>query len=324
MAVQLQEAKDLLQRETAVHARLAFILLDNAAEVMMFRNIEGLMAYNSMNERMLKRWEEIIQNTDDPEAQAQHDEIKAKVISKTKRAKLERSFDTKVDFLVERNRLNSAEGRVIKKFHSYRNELYHRDRIRPVTVRTASLLYFQLVCALFEQGDEYPIGDPLNQEVSPAMERYTVPGSKGWMPTASQIVAHLRSDLGLDTGNFQETLITHLASRLDKMETDIGWAGDMLSGLWPDAVIRLAQLPEDPLPDSLEQVLEAKLKYGDQDLIRWRQAIEELRTLDGELALFAAFADIEDDFEPLEVQIDNLVERIDYEVQLADDIRRGK
>ncbi|GAA2522951.1 hypothetical protein GCM10010201_21440 [Pilimelia columellifera subsp. columellifera] len=37
MAVQLQEAKDLLERETAVHARLAFVLLDNAAEIMMFR-----------------------------------------------------------------------------------------------------------------------------------------------------------------------------------------------------------------------------------------------------------------------------------------------
>ena len=39
-AVQLDEARNLLDRGTVSHARLAFILLDNAAEVIMRRNAE--------------------------------------------------------------------------------------------------------------------------------------------------------------------------------------------------------------------------------------------------------------------------------------------
>lgn len=324
MAIQLQEAKDLLDRDTATHARLAFILLDNAAEVMMFRNIESLLFYNPMYEHLVERWEETLLHTDDAEAQAQHDEIKAKVISKTKRTKLERSFDAKVNFLVENDRLDPVEGRVIKKFHGYRNELYHRDYIRAATVRTASLLYFQLACSLFEHGDEYPIGDPINQKTSPTMERYSVPGDRGRVPSAATTAAHLRFDLGLDAASLKETLITHLTSRLDKMEADIAWAGERLSGLWPDAIIRLAQLPEGTLPDSLQQLIAVELKYCESDLDRWRQAVEELRALDGELGSFAAFADIEDDFEPLEVLVDDLVARIDHEIEVEADNKWGK
>lgn len=161
MTVQLQEAEDLLRRGTTAHARLAFILLDNAAEVMMFRNIEALLFHNPLNERLVALWEEILQSTDSSEAQAHHDAIKQEVVSKTKRARLERSFDAKVDYLVENDRLEATAGRVIKKLHGYRNELYHRDRIRSLTVRSAALLYFQLASSLFERGDGYPIGDPI-------------------------------------------------------------------------------------------------------------------------------------------------------------------
>jgi hypothetical protein len=40
--------------------------------------------------------------------------------------------------------------------------------------------------------------------------------------------------------------------------------------------------------------------------------------------LFAAFADIEDHFEPLEVQVNDLVERIDLDLEREVDMRRGK
>ena len=44
MAVQLEEASAFLARGTVSHARLAFILLDNAAEVIMRRGIEVRLA----------------------------------------------------------------------------------------------------------------------------------------------------------------------------------------------------------------------------------------------------------------------------------------
>jgi hypothetical protein len=322
MTVQLEEAKMFIEHNTMAHARLAFILLDNAAEVLMYRNIEGLLFYNPMLQQVLRRWEEILRYTDDTEARLQHDEVQARVISKTRRNKLERSFDGKVDFLVENDRLEMVEGRVLKKLHGYRNELYHRDRLRSVTLRSACLLYFGIVCSLFERGDKYPMGEPLNRKVSPALAKYNPPDSKGALSEAI-IASHLRSGLITDEVGLKQTLITHLTSRLAELEAEIAWVGEMLPGLWPDSVVRLAQVHEEGLPDSLGELLNAKLKYGVSDLATWRQALADMQALDDKLELFAMFADIEDDFEPLEVQIGELVDRIDHEMQMEADIRRG-
>jgi hypothetical protein len=47
------EASTFLARKTVSHARLAFILLDNAAEVIMRRNVEVRLAGNMLMERIL-------------------------------------------------------------------------------------------------------------------------------------------------------------------------------------------------------------------------------------------------------------------------------
>lgn len=275
MAVQLQEAKDLLARDTVAHARLAFILLDNAVEVMMFRDIEVLLDWNPWYEDLLKEWEEILQGNDDAEAQAHRDEVAAMVVSKSKLDKLENSFHAKVNFLVEKGHLAAIEGRVVKKFHEYRNELYHSDHIRAFTVHTASLLYFELVCSLFERGEK-PRIRPLREIVSPAMERYRAPGDEGLMPSPAMVVAHLRQGLGLNAANLKETLLTHLISRLDEMEADIAWVTERLPAYGPDAVIRLAQLSSES---------SKRRTYGVPDLGRWRQAVDKMRVCDDKMAL---------------------------------------
>lgn len=90
----------------------------------MFRNVEALLFSNSFHEGLLKTYEELVDNSDDDEIRAHHDEIKALVVSKTKRNKVERYFDAKVDFMVEKDRLDRTEGLMLKKLHDYRNELY--------------------------------------------------------------------------------------------------------------------------------------------------------------------------------------------------------
>ena len=79
MAVQLDEAKAFLVRGTVSHARLAFILLDNAAEVIMRRNVEARLTHNAIMERVLRKWKEILQqHPGDAEARRNHDEVAEK------------------------------------------------------------------------------------------------------------------------------------------------------------------------------------------------------------------------------------------------------
>src|SRR5215813_10461194 len=96
MAVQLDEAKAFLTRGTVSHSRLAFILLDNAAEVIMRRNVEVRLTHNATMERVLRKWKEILQqHPGDAEARRHHDEVEQEVVPRAARRELARLFDAK-------------------------------------------------------------------------------------------------------------------------------------------------------------------------------------------------------------------------------------
>lgn len=335
MAVQLDEASAFLARGSVNHARLAFILLDNAAEVIMRRNIEERLAGNMLMERVLRQWVEILeQDPANAEARRHHDEVAREVVPRAARKDLARSFDAKVDFIRDQGDIQETESRVLKKLHRYRNELYHRDRLRPETVRSACLMYFEITCALFEKLIQYPLTTAsIHMETPPALRKFNAPdGAKGY-PTEEQIADSLRSGLGIDDAGLKEALTAHLTGRLDDLDGTISRAERSLfgaiaeaalSGAWRQAIIHLAQWKEESLPGSIEELLSARVRYGEADLAAWRQQVADLQDVSDRLELFAAFADIEDAFEPFEEQMTDLDMRIDVEEQREMDLRRGK
>jgi hypothetical protein len=332
--VQLEEAKSLIERGTTPYTRLAFVLLDNAAEIVMFRNIELSLMLNPVNEQILHSWEEIAERTDDPYVHAEYDEMKTKVVSHGKRKKLDLYFDEKVNFLQAQERIEPREGRVLKKLHSYRNELYHRDTAREVTIASACLLYFDLVCSLFENLSQFMF-QTLGVEPSPVLAKYGPPEMQWGIPSRRAIVTALRQGLGIDERGLKLNLVTHLASRLDELEESLKYIQDNLFGGLVEKLpsgprrlaIRLAQVHEEyeyREPPPFEELLKLKLRYSQASITRWKASIKSIDKLNEKLDLFAAFADIEDDFEPFENQVDSLVERLDFQFQREEDLRRGK
>jgi hypothetical protein len=335
MAIQLDEARSYLVRGTVVHARLAFILLDNAAEVIMRRNVEVALSGNMFWENILERWQEILdEDPGNAEAIRQHDEVKSQVVSKRTRKALAAGFDAKVGFLCEQRALQETEARVLKKLHKYRNELYHRDRIRAETIRSACLLYFDLACTLFETLVQAQFSVvTVRMQAPEALRKFAAPGSGSAYPTVEQIAAGLRSGLGIDDAGLGKLFAEHLTARLDDLDAAISWAVDMLfgelpegvpSGPWRRAVIHHAQWKAKALPESLDELLDAKVAYEETDLASWRQRVADLQEVKGRLELFAAFVDIEDAFEPFEELVMAFDQRIDREIQHEEDIRRGK
>lgn len=333
IVVQLEEAKRFIEHDTSAHARLAFLLLDNAAEVLMFRNIECLLSWNYRDERLLRHYDELLELTGKPEIRSGRDEIASRIVPKSKRRELERNFNAKADFLCENDRIEATQARVLKRLHSYRNELYHRDTIRAETIQSACLLYFDLVCTLFECLQQFGL-ITLVKTAPPLFVKYLPPGIDWGMPSEGMIAEQLRAGLGIDVPTVRQMLMTHLTSRLDALDARIsyvartlfrGWLELAPEGPWRAAAIRLAQVHEDhEEPPEVEEILKLKLRYGPPDLPKWREAVERLGALDDRLSLFAAFADIEDDFEPLEVHLEGLAERLHHEEQMEEDIRRGK
>jgi hypothetical protein len=334
MTVQLEEAKTLIERDTVNHARLAFILLDNAAEVLMRRAINVLLTHNPVWERMLDQWKEILAQQETPEARQRHDEVEREIVPRAERVKLSRYFDPKVDFLEARDHIEPIEGKVLKKLHRYRNELYHRGHARLGTVKSACLLYFDLVLSLFERlrkADMITVA--FMMDPPPLLQKYNPPGTVKGYPSVHLIAQQLRSDLGISSDGLKEVLLTHLTSRLDQLDRSIasaqriffaGFSEVFPSGPWKDGVVRLAQVHEtDPLPDSLDALLaRTDLKYELADLAQWRQAVDSLQQVSDKLELFAGFADIEDAFEEFETQLNDMMERIDLEMQTEEEMQQ--
>lgn|GEM_PF-3555042 len=335
MAVQLDEASAFLARKTVSHARLAFILLDNAAEVIMRRSVEVRLAGNTLMERVLSQWKEILeQDPANAESRRQYGEVASEVVPKAARWKLSQKFDAKVDFIRDRSDIQETESRVLKKLHRYRNELYHRDRVRPETVQSACLLYFDMTCTLFERLAQSQFATvTLHMEAPPALRKFNAPGAAKGYPTEGQIAATLRSGLGIDEGSLKAALADHLTGRLDDLDETISRAERSLfgaiaelapSGPWRQAIVHLAQWEKESLPGSIEELLADRVPYEEADLATWRQKVAGLQEISGRLELFAAFADIEDAFEPFEELMTDLGVRIDLEEQREMDLRRGK
>ena len=77
-------------------------------------------------------------------------------------------------------------------------------------------------------------------------------------------------------------------------------------------------------PASFDELLAAQVQYREADLASWKQRAAGLQEVADRLELFAAFADIEDAFEPFEEQMTALDQRLEREIQREVDLRRGK
>jgi hypothetical protein len=58
------------------------------------------------------------------------------------------AFNPKVDFLVEQRKISEVVGQVVKALDRYRNDAYHRDKVRWATLHAAAVVYYEAVCQL--------------------------------------------------------------------------------------------------------------------------------------------------------------------------------
>jgi hypothetical protein len=339
LVVHVEEAIRLATASDEAHLRLGLILLDSAAELLMHRHCDGFLNQSSLYDRLLERMEEVPDEDRDEKYRATVKEIRSHAISKTRRKKIEKEFDAKCDFLREKDLLAQPQVRVLKKLHDYRNETYHRDEVRSGTLASAAKIYMYLVCTMMRDIPERAgqIIWPLHttRDVTPILRKYIDTSEPGPLDRdlRAAIATQLMEASGI--GEAQKVglaLAQHVQQRLDEIEQSAAWTVDWFKSTAGDdtwdleASLRMAQASWGQMEavDSAEDARTLEVLVGLKQIEEWRRTAERLKSETSDLHAFAAFADLEDAFEPFEKLVDHQMKVVDKIIQDEIDFIRGK
>lgn len=158
IAAQVFTARDAMLLDTAEDLRVAFLLFDSAAELLMFRHIQGRLHIGMYSAPPTDAWGsprvidvDLNDVNQKAAATAASDKYIHWVLSASSQRSILREFESKLRFLAWDGEIPSSFVSIIGRLHHYRNEMYHRDESRPEALRTVVHLYAGLIAELLER-----------------------------------------------------------------------------------------------------------------------------------------------------------------------------
>ena len=135
---QLEEAKRLMMRGTLLDTRLALILLDNAAELLMYRELRYQFAWD--DSFALPSWLPKVPGVEYPLGPS---------YTKEERRKAEDEFKPKVKLLTHHlHKISIKQAGILRVCHEMRNDAFHREELNPEILRPTTELLFLTVAEL--------------------------------------------------------------------------------------------------------------------------------------------------------------------------------
>jgi hypothetical protein len=204
---QIEAAKTHLLSRSLLGCRLALILLDNSAEILMHRELEAQFA---IDDQLMPKWE--------PARTDWMNLGRGPKYSVEERRKARQHFTPKTKILCLRLGRISAEDRlVLDVCHQLRNEAFHKGKLREVILERVCLLLFTTVVGLTVKLPIRAISLSRDREDADFMDRF---GLKDAMLLGSdqgrQLCAeHLIAQIALDS-SFPAVLSEDLLERIDE------------------------------------------------------------------------------------------------------------
>jgi hypothetical protein len=336
LAVHVEEAIRLGTASDEAHLRLGLILLDSAAELLMHRQCEQLLAWNSYYGHLLKSMEEMPDQVRDETYEARITDLRSNAVSNTRRKKINKEFDAKCDFLSEKDLLAEPHVRVLKRLHDYRNETYHRDEVRSGTLASAAKIYIYLVCTMMRDFPDHSMFIPLYSasDITPILAKYIDTNTDGILDRDLQrtITEQLMEESAVgEPKQLGRALAQHVKDRLGDLEKSAADTIDWFQAVTRDetwdieASLRMAQATDQmDAVHTADHARALNVPIGLKQVEDWRRRSEKLQSETNDLDAFAMFADLEEAFEPVEALVSAQAMTIDREIQLQMDIARGK
>lgn len=325
---QLEEAKRFIIAGDLSRLRLALLLLDNASEILMYRAVSHALTHHDWLARLYERARELMPAE---ELEAFRQRMGYEPLSSKERKALLAFYDAKIDFLERvKNQLPAPIGKVLRATHRYRNEAYHRDRVRKATLRSVVVVLFDIVTDLLLSfqagGTSYCSLD----DWTAFCERYGF-GRRNDLPHGglATIVRALKKDMSLDAPALGTGLADHIRSRIGEMEDALRFVAEHSgAGLSPEEELRRVQywaqyglVPQDRDDVDFKNYIAPR---SFTDFESWRTIANELRDHRDKLEVFGRFAALEAEFESLEEKIHEVKGFIEQAIEQAIDEARGK
>lgn len=312
---QLEEAARQLERGTATGARLALVLLDNLAEVFMYRKVQEVF----LRDRV-PHWV----------AQFRY--------PTRKRREVLRSFPAKVDFLAaETELLGQDEAEVLRVCHRLRNEAYHEGVAREGVLMPIARVQCVTVCGLLPRLSLGYLYSPTRMEERIFVRRFCTPAWDIDEDITTGVRERLQADYPCAVSDMCHSLCADLLRRIDELAENLECAVYGPTVKDENEVLKLLQFEFDPEDDRelgeaefREYVRAWQRAYAryvppvtTRTLEDWRKAASRIRTRSAPGAVLRAYADIDEPLLSLEELAAGYAWQVDEQMELAIDALRG-
>lgn len=320
---QIEAGKEYLLSGSLLGFRLALILLDNVAELLMHRELEMRFA---IHDQWRPKWEP-----------AYTEWLRAGLGPKytpDERQAAEREFEPKTRILCVRlGQISNDDRAVLNVCHKFRCEAFHRGELRRSILEQASkLLYIttvNLTLKLPIRGLRLPDPKPAPEE-SNFLERFGLKNASSLITDngRKQVADLLLSGISFDNLAFAEALSRDLIERIDAtlhgLEYVVGTSDRsqidrnlQRTQFWRDLGAELAKrgVREPDLESAFRQwQSESRAKYTLHKIDRWRRQAEAIARCTTPARALDHYWAIDKRFRPLEDDIAEAVFRYDEEI----------
>lgn len=332
LVVQVAESNRLLLEGGVSRWRISLILLDNTAELLLKRECDRRLAMRSLNRSYYESVRKALAAGETMEPPTPFDreddkprslvdvkaELEPQLVSDEELARIESDFLPKVTYLQRNSVFSPSHAAVLKRMHTYRNEVYHDDRVRPATVETAAKIYTYVVCDLMRRtsGDGMPV---MISAFTPDLDAL-YPGRKCHPYELNLYADDLLARSPIDTPEkLAETLSEHLVDRLEELDLDLSYVykrgGNF--GVVVDEMLRAYALDEALSGHALAR----KVSYS--TVRQWKGAARKLASGKDYVKAFEKFAMVETALEDVEVEVRRIVIALDRYIDEEIDRMRG-
>lgn len=315
---QIETAKAHLLTKSLLGCRLALILLDNAAEILMHRELEHQFAFD---DQLMPKWEP-----------ARTDWIRlgrGPKYSEDERRDATQHFLPKTEILCLRlGRIGTEDRMCLDVCHRLRNEAFHKGRMRETILEQVCIVHFTTVVGLTVKLPVRSFTLPRNSEDAEFMRRF---GLKDAMSLGSQeghqrCAEHLLSNISIDS-SFGAALSDDLLERIDETlgglehlnsthNSDID-RSLQYTQFWRDIGSNL--MSEGVREPALEN---AFLKWQEQGgavytlakIQRWKRQAETLAKCNSPAVALGHFWGVDKRLRPLEEEVSQAVWRYEEEI----------